>query len=152
MYCCKEVDDAAELLTAKLVGVLNHHAPWIVFQQRKFFVPWITPETVQLMDERDRFKEQAIAMASSEVGQASQSQAELWEKYKKLRNRINNRTKQEEITYKKSKVKDCGPVEAAQPRHGDLPRSLWSGPHLDLQLNLKWKKGRRLLCTPKLRT
>ena len=60
------------------------------------------------MDQRDRFKEQAIALANSEGGSASQSQAELWGQYKKLRNQINNRTKQEEIKYKRSKVKECG--------------------------------------------
>ena len=97
VYCCQDVDDDAALLTSKLVSVLNLHAPWIIFQQRKYFVPWITPETVQLMEERDRYKEQAIAMASSEGGPASQDQEELWGKYKKLRNKINNRTKQEEI-------------------------------------------------------
>ena len=49
VYCCRDVDAAAELLTSKLVEVLDNHAPWIVFQQRKNFRPWITAETVELM-------------------------------------------------------------------------------------------------------
>ena len=60
-----------------------------------------------MMKQRDRFKEQAKATASSEGREASPEQAELWSKYKTLRNNINNRTKQEEILYKKEKVKEC---------------------------------------------
>ena len=30
----RDVDDAADLLTIKLVGVLNSNAPWIIFQER----------------------------------------------------------------------------------------------------------------------
>ena len=37
----------------------------------------------------------------------SANQSELWDKYKKLRNKINNRVKQEEILYKREKVKQC---------------------------------------------
>ena len=64
VYCCTDVDDAAALLTAKLVDVLNIHAPWIIFQQRKHFVPWLTPETIKLMEERDQYKEQAKVFIS----------------------------------------------------------------------------------------
>ena len=52
------------------------------------------------MEGRDRFKEQAKLLASSE-------QADVWGKYKKLRNQINNRIKQEEIMSKKEKVAEC---------------------------------------------
>ena len=65
VYSCLDVDDAAALLTSKLVDVLNSHAPWIVFQQRKHFVPWLTPETVKLMEERDKLKEKAKDLAMS---------------------------------------------------------------------------------------
>ena len=107
VYCCTDVDDAAALLTAKLVDVLNIHAPWIIFQQRKHFVPWLTPETIKLMEERDQYKDQAKALAMSDGEEVSPEQAGLWEKYKKLRNSINNRLKQEEIRYKKGKVIEC---------------------------------------------
>ena len=139
VYCCRDVDDAAALLTSKLVSVLNLHAPWIIFQQRKYFVPWITPETVQLMEERDRYKEQAIAMASSEGGPASQDQEELWGKYKKLRNKINNRTKQEEINYKKNKVKECGGCPA---KTWGLAKKFmeWTSPGPPTQLEVEEKK------------
>ena len=107
VYQSRDVDDAAVLLTTKLVNVLNVHAPWIVFQQRKHFVPWLTPETVELMAERDRFKEQAKVLATTDGIATSAEQVELWSKYKILRNKINNRIKQEEILYKKSKVAEC---------------------------------------------
>ena len=59
------------------------------------------------MKQRDKFKQEAKTMASSEGREASNAQAELWSKHKKLRNLINNRTKQEEIQYKKNKVNEC---------------------------------------------
>ena len=39
VYMSQDVDVAAELLTKEIVNVLDVHAPWIVFQQRKKFVP-----------------------------------------------------------------------------------------------------------------
>ena len=59
------------------------------------------------MNERDKLKEQAKEMASVEGRDASPEQAQLWEKYKKLRNSLSNRTGQEEIKYKKKKVNSC---------------------------------------------
>ena len=46
-------------------------------------------------------------MANCEGREASPEQAELWSQHKKFRNQINNRIKQEEIQYKKSKVNEC---------------------------------------------
>ena len=107
VYCTRDVDDAADLLTAKLVDVLNLHAPWIIFQQRKHFTPWITMETKQLMKERDQFKEQAKAMAIADGRVVSPEQEELWLNYKNLRNIINNKKSKEEVSFKKTKVNDC---------------------------------------------
>ena len=50
---------------------------------------------------------QATSLASSDGIEASSEQADVWGKYKKLRNQINNRIKQEEIMYKKEKVAEC---------------------------------------------
>ena len=88
-----------------------------MFQQRKHYVPWLTPETVKLMAERDKYKEQAKNMAIFEdSGEASAEQADLWDRYKKLRNRINNIVYQEEFKYKRSKVNECK----------DCPSKSWS--------------------------
>ena len=91
VYFSTDVDEAADILTEKIVVVLNLHAPWVVFQQRKHFTPWITAETLKLMSERDQIKEEAKSMASREGRQASPEQAELWDQYKKLRNKVNNK-------------------------------------------------------------
>ena len=139
VYCCLDVDDAAALLTVKLVDVLNVHAPWVVFQQRKHFVPWLTPETVKLMNQRDLYKEQAKVMASSEGRGASTEQAELWDKYKKLRNSINNRIKNEEIKYKRSKVEEC--KDCPSKTWGLAKKFMdWTSPGPPTQLEVEEKK------------
>ena len=63
VYVCQDVNEAASLLTSKLVEVLDKHAPWIVFQQSKRFVPWLTPETVKLMAERDKYMEDVTVLS-----------------------------------------------------------------------------------------
>ena len=63
VYCCPDVDDAAELLTQKLLSVLDVHAPWVVYQQRSNFLPWVSEETVKLMKERDKYKQNAKVLA-----------------------------------------------------------------------------------------
>ena len=107
VYCCLDVDEAANLLTEKLVHVLDKHAPWIIYQQRKHYAPWVTPETKKLMNERDQFKKQAKDIASLEGRDASTEQAVLWGKYKKLRNFLNNQAGQEEVKYKKRRRGMC---------------------------------------------
>ena len=101
VYTCVDVDTATSLLTKKIVEVLNKHAPWIVYQQRKNFTPWISAETLSLMEQRDKVKEMAKGMGSIEGA------AVYWNEYKRLRNHISNRIKYEESLYKKSKVEEC---------------------------------------------
>ena len=103
VFIATDVDEAADILTEKLVQVLNVHAPWIIYQQRKDFVPWLTPETVQMMKDRDKLKEEA----KSKTGEGPELQSKKWKEFKALRNKVNNRMRQEEIRYKKSKVKEC---------------------------------------------
>ena len=107
VYTSVDVDDAASLLTQKLVVVLNKHAPWIIYQQRKKFSPWISSETLKLMEQRDEIKEKAKVLGSEVDISASREQAQLWNKYKKLRNLISNRIKHEEILFKRNKVEEC---------------------------------------------
>ena len=107
VYGTLDVDMAADLLTQKLVNVLDYHAPWIKFQQRKNYVPWITIDTVKLMAERDEYKKQAKALSLIEGNGVSPEQAGLWRKYKQLRNQINNKIKREERLYKQAKLNEC---------------------------------------------
>ena len=76
-------------------------------QQRKHFVPWLTNETRDMMIQRDKFKEQAKALAISEGRNSSSEQTEMWRGYKRLRNKVSNRIKQEETHFKKGKVAEC---------------------------------------------
>ena len=105
VYISEDVDQATTALTRKLCHVLNVHAPWTQFQQRKFFSPWLTLETKELMVQRDLWKQRAkdLALISS-TEEASPGQVEAWTQYKIFRNRINNRKKNEEQVYKTEKI------------------------------------------------
>ena len=101
VYSCQDVDLAAEIFTRKFVQVLNLHAPWILYQQRKHYTPWVTESTKEEMKKRDSlkkcFEDHAIAGNSEAAGQA-------WIEYKKLRNKVNNRKKFEEKNFKSEKI------------------------------------------------
>ena len=101
VYHCQDVDSAAATFTSKFVDVLNSHAPWIVYQQRKHYSPWLTEKTKQMISSRDKQKKQAADLASSgDTAGASVA----WNSFKKLRNKINNRIKYEEKIYKSEKI------------------------------------------------
>ena len=95
------MDEAVPVFTRKFVDVLNCHAPWVIFQLRKFYSPWITEETKKLIKERDEFKKKAEDLATDGD---SVSAAEAWKSYKKVRNKVSNRTKYEEKNYKTEKM------------------------------------------------
>ena len=105
VYHCQEVDEAECTFTRIFQSILNIHAPWIVFQQRKRFVPWLTQETKELIRQRDQWKSTARTIALENPDRpASREQIEAWNNYKKLRNTINNKKKNEEKEYKKKRV------------------------------------------------
>ena len=107
VYTSADVDVAVELFTNKFKHVLNEHAPWIVFQQRKHFHPWLTEETKQQMQERDTWKTKAREAAVVNIGvEATEEEAHAWREYKKLRNTINNKRHHEENEYKKNKIQE----------------------------------------------
>ena len=105
VYCCQEVDAATNVFTRMFCNVLNVHAPWIQFQQRKKFCPWLTEETKNLMKQRDIWKQRAKELALL-GGIASLDQQQAWEEFKKYRNKINNRKKTEEKVYKSEKFEE----------------------------------------------
>ena len=107
VYTCNDVDTAAAMLTRKICYVLNVHAPWVQFQQRKFYSPWITSETKELMKQRDMWKQRAKDLSIiNQNNEASPEQAEAWGQYKVFRNTINNKKKSEETRYKTAKISE----------------------------------------------
>ena len=95
------------MFTRKFRHVLNIHAPWIIFQQRKSFCPWITEDTKKLMGQRDQLKQRAKELAVRDQGyQVSDEQKAVWAEYKQLRNRINNTKHNDEVRYKAEKVNE----------------------------------------------
>ena len=105
---CEDLDLATEILTRKLRWVLNVHAPWIIFQQRKFYTPWLTEATKLLMAERDLLKQKAKDLALRDQGnEATEEQVAAWNNFKKLRNKVNNKKKQDEKVYKSGKIDEA---------------------------------------------
>ena len=107
VMCCDDLDLATEIFTRKLRWVLNVHAPWIIFQQRKSFTPWITENTKKLMIERNQLKQKARDLAlRDQGGQVSEEQKGAWAEFKKVRNKINNMKKKDERVYKSNKINE----------------------------------------------
>ena len=59
VYASHDVDSATYLFTEKFKLVLNRHAPWIIFQVRRNFRPWLTEKTKELITQRDMWKANA---------------------------------------------------------------------------------------------
>ena len=63
VFQSQDVDMAAEAFTGLFRNVLNKHAPCIIYQQRKHYVPWLTDQKLELMRERDESKASALKLA-----------------------------------------------------------------------------------------
>ena len=98
LYLCTDVDTAVEILTNKLTFILDAMAPMRTMQVRTRYAPWLTITTINLMKERD--KQQKVA---SDSGIRDELQ-----KFKALRNQINNRLKFEERNWQKRQLEECG--------------------------------------------
>ena len=101
-----DIDAAVDILTMKFNSILNQHAPWIVFQLRKNYNPWLTEEIKEMMKLRDSWKIKAKMLATIDNGEASEEQQKAWGEYKKLRNHINNLKGREENKFKRSKIEE----------------------------------------------
>ena len=77
VLCSEDLDMATELFTRKLRYILNIHASWIIFQQRKSFCPWLTSETKQLMNQRNMLKQKAKDLAIRDHGNAVSEEQQL---------------------------------------------------------------------------
>ena len=107
VLCSQDLDLATEIFTRKLRYVLDIHAPWVKFQKRKFFIPWLTKETKQLIVERDKLKEVAKNLALRDTGEnVSEEQKKAWNRFKILRNRVTKNKRKDEINYKSQKISE----------------------------------------------
>ena len=102
----EDLDQAVDLLTQKLNYVLDQHAPWILFQLRKNYSPWLTDETKDLMRQRDSWKAQAKQLRASSPDLVTEDQEKAWGEYKRIRNLINNRKGSEENEFKRRKIQE----------------------------------------------
>ena len=73
-------------------------APVKTFQVRTKFAPWLSKETLELMKERDE-----LHKVASET-----KKKDDWNKFKHIRNRINNKLKYEEGHWQKARLEQCG--------------------------------------------
>ena len=67
------------------------------FQLKKNYNPWISKDTLNMMKERDRLHKIAGQHGTNEN----------WDKYKRLRNQINNRLNYEEKQWQSLKLREC---------------------------------------------
>ena len=81
LYLCEDVNTAVQILSSKIVFILDTMAPLKTIQIRANYSPWLSKDTLNLMKERD--KQQKVASVSKK--------REDWLKYKNLRNRINKK-------------------------------------------------------------
>ena len=106
VYVSNDLEEAVDLFTRKFCYVLNCHAPWIIFQDRKYFSPWLTDEVKELMKQRDKWKKIAKDLAIDNPGCASEELNEAWQQFKHYRNKVNNRKKYDENDFKKKKLEE----------------------------------------------
>ena len=110
---CKDLDEAVATFTMKFKYVLNMHAPWVLFQQRKDYKPWITKETKELMSVRDEWKKKAVELSVNNIDVVStKEETEAWAMYKKFRNLVNNTKKNEEYKYSTRSLKSHQSAQA----------------------------------------
>ena len=106
VYTSNDIDAAVDIFTSKFRSVLNQHAPWIIFQLRKSFCPWLTEATKELMTQRDLWKAKAKALASANPAEVTVEQEAAWGEFKKLRNKINNLKRSDEDVYKRERIQE----------------------------------------------
>eukprot|EP00794_Sanderia_malayensis_P021030 gene21030-23083_t len=89
MYNSENIDDAATILTEKFLGVADKHAPKETIRVKNRINNIFSDELLLLMKERDHAK----------VISARTGREEDWLKYKKLRNKVNNKKNQEKKSH-----------------------------------------------------
>lgn len=117
IYSCHNVEEAATKLTKKLTTILDKMAPMKNFQVRTQYLPWLSQNTKNKMQERDEAQKIASETKSNDD----------WLKYKALRNSVNNILKIEKKNWQENKLK----------HFGNDSSTVWK----NLKLWLGWTKG-----------
>ena len=115
LYMCEDVDEAASILTKKLTQILDTMAPVRTVQIRSHYADWLSPETKQLMKERD--SAQKIA--------ASTGNSDDWRAFKNKRNSVTAKMRQEKKGWEQMRLSHTE----------NNPRTLWK----NMKSWLNWK-------------
>ena len=97
IYICQDAEKAAELLTVKLNTILDEMAPVRKIQIRSKYAAWVTAECREDMDKRDAAQKKAIVSGLNGD----------WENYRKIRNKVTRRVRQEKTEWQKKKLVKC---------------------------------------------
>ena len=103
---CLDLDEAVQLFTYKYKDIFNKHAPWIIYQQRKHFSPWITEELKNMINSRNLYKKKIKEINKISNGLVTPELQATMKEFKYYRNKVNNRKKYDENVYKKNKIED----------------------------------------------
>ena len=103
---CLDLDEAVKLFTYKFNDIFNKHAPWIIYQQRKHFSPWITEELKIMINLRNSYKKRIKELNKISNGIVTHELQATMKEFKYYRNKINNRRKYDENLYKKNKIEE----------------------------------------------
>ena len=75
----EDTDEINDFIVTELNQILNTMCPFKVSQQHKNHKPWVSQYTLNMMEDRDRTREQARLTGNPAT----------WQKYRQQRNKVN---------------------------------------------------------------
>ena len=87
-----------ELFKKSFITIANKHAPMKMMRAKERYYPWVNLEIVKLIYERNHIKKRAVKTKSEH----------LWQKLKKLRNKITLLIRKRRKEYYEEKLRECG--------------------------------------------
>ena len=97
VYDCDDTDKAVDIFTKKLSDILDKMAPVKKFQLRAKYAAWARKETKSKILDRDTAKQIATENGVEED----------WDRYKRLRNEVTHRLKEDKISWQEKKLLSC---------------------------------------------
>ena len=96
MHNTEDIEKAGDIFTREFNRILDKHAPIKTIQNRTNYIPYITTEIKEIMEDRDKLKIEA-----SKTGDKN-----IFNRYKEKRNLVTTKLKNAKGDYFKSKFKD----------------------------------------------